>query len=478
MFWEICKQDWKIIKRGKLAGSAMILLMVFICIAGWIGNHYAATRTALIEKIKTNELSALETAGNLVDSLQINNLPFKGNSHRDPTTANGAANGMGARYLVLPPSPMMIISIGQSDLYANYYKFGLNKKQALYHEAEILNPVVVFNGYFDLSFVIIYILPLIIIACSYNIISSEKEQGTFRLLFNSSISPKKIFLIKYAFRLILLYLFTIGLIFLILVFSKVNISDAAYETGILFFEIFWYMAFWMVISLIINLLNFRSGTNAAILSGIWLLLLITFPAILNIIARKKYPMPSRLELIAETREASDSARNNMNLMLSGFMEDHPELVPEGSKINPNDFAVVSLRSGLAVEEAIRPLEQEFSIKKAEQEALLKQFGILSPGIRLQIILNNIAGTGEERYNAFRASMEEEHDKFRAYFAKKILAGEPMQKEDYQQIPQPVFIENEKNQINQNLAFPVILTIVCFAFALGLFRKLTEIAAEA
>src|SRR5690606_15797000 len=235
---------------------------------------------------------------------------------------------------------------------------------------------------------------------------------------------------------------------------------------------------WMVISLIINLLNFRSGTNAAILSGIWLLLLITFPAILNIIVRKKYPMPSRLELIAETREASDSARNNMNLMLSGFMEDHPELVPEGSKINPNDFAVVSLRSGLAVEEAIRPLEQEFSIKKAEQEALLKQFGILSPGIRLQIILNNIAGTGEERYNAFRASMEEEHDKFRAYFAKKILAGEPMQKEDYQQIPQPVFIENEKNQINQNLAFPVILTIVCFAFALGLFRKLTEIAAEA
>ncbi len=428
MWVNICKHDWKIIQSDKTATFALLLLALFMAIAGFTGNYYAKQRVETIDKIRMAEKASIEEAAQLVDSLYLNNLPFKGNSHRDPTTPGGAANGMGAKYLVLPPSPLMVISVGQSDLYANYYKFGLNKKQALYHEAEILNPTVVFNGYFDPAFVIITTL----------------------------------------------------LLFLIMLFSGVNIAAAMGEIGVLLFELIWYMLFWVAVCLAVNLLNLSSGINAAILSGIWLLLLITLPAVLNIMARENYPMPSRLELIAETREASDSARQNMNAMLSGFMEDHPELVPAGSKINPADFAVTSLRTALAVEEAVKPLEKAFITRKEEQEKVLSRLGFVAPGIRLQQVLNRIAGTGEERYHAFRISLEENHEKFRGYFARKIFGGEKMTGEDYKNIPETEFHEYYENSTRSSRDLPAAIfpAIIVSLLVVGLFRNLKEIAAEA
>lgn len=480
MWVNICKHDWKIIQSDKTATFALLLLTLFMAIAGFTGNYYAKQRVETIEKIRMAEKASIEEAAQLVDSLYLNNLPFKGNSHRDPTTPGGAANGMGAKYLVLPPSPLMVISVGQSDLYANYYKFGLNKKQALYHEAEILNPTVLFNGYFDPAFVIIYILPLIIIAVCYNVISSEKERGTIKMLVTSGFSTRKLLLIKFIFRFLLMYVFTTLLLFLIMLFSGVNIAAAMGEIGVLLFELIWYMLFWVAVCLAVNLLNLSSGINAAILSGIWLLLLITLPAVLNIMARENYPMPSRLELIAETREASDSARQNMNAMLSGFMEDHPELVPAGSKINPADFAVTSLRTALAVEEAVKPLEKAFITRKEEQEKVLSRLGFVAPGIRLQQVLNRIAGTGEERYHAFRISLEENHEKFRGYFARKIFGGEKMTGEDYKNIPETEFHEYYENSTRSSRDLPAAIfpAIIVSLLVVGLFRNLKEIAAEA
>lgn len=477
MWKVICKQDIQLIKSDRLAKWSLLILVVSIIISIAIGKHYTDKRTEVIAAIQLEERNTHLEARRLVDSLYQNNLPFKGNSHRDPTTPNGAANGMGARYFVLEPSPMALISIGQTDLYPNYYKFGLNKKQSLYHEAEILNPGLVYNGYFDLSFVLIYVLPLIIIAFTFNIISSEKEQGTFRILFTGSYSPKKIFCIKYIFRFLLLFVLTAVIIKISLLAAGINLFNHVNELLHLFHVIFWYSAVWFALSMLINFTGFSSGINAAILSGVWLIVLILLPGMMNIIAKKQYPMPSRLELIAETREASDSARQNMNQMLSGFMEDHPELVPEGSTINPNDFAVISLRSALVVEEAIQPLENEFLMKKVEQENIIRKFSFLAQGILLQQIFNRIAGTGEEQFTEFRKQMEEEHDKFRGYFATGIVTGKKMRKKDYQQIPSPVFTKIPVQPLVKfsEIAVLILTVIACLLITLGFFGNLKEIA---
>jgi ABC-2 type transport system permease protein len=88
--------------------------------------------------------------------------------------------------IIPPSSPLAVLAIGQSDLMPNSYKVGLdgrlewNARNRVAQQLE--NPLLLKSGRFDLAFVILYIYPLLILAVSYNMISSEKETGTLHML--------------------------------------------------------------------------------------------------------------------------------------------------------------------------------------------------------------------------------------------------------------------------------------------------------
>jgi ABC-2 type transport system permease protein len=87
-----------------------------------------------------------------------------------------------------------------------------------------------------------------------------------------------------------------------------------------------YILFWFALSVAINAFNWKSATNAVALAAFWLLFVVIIPSLTGVLVTTVYPVPSRVEMINATREASSAATAKGSQLLAKYTEDHPELV--------------------------------------------------------------------------------------------------------------------------------------------------------
>ncbi len=440
MFFHILRYDFLLLKNGPMLRVCLGILALFTAFSLWTGYQRVDFQHKTLHRIAVEEQRLHTESRAVVAGLEQRNVTFGGNSHRDPTEPGGAANATGNRYFNLPPAPLALTATGQSDLHPYYYKFSLNKKQALYHSEEIDNASILYNGYFDLSFVIVWLLPLLAIALTYNIASSERERGTLFLLAAArDTAPLTVAAGKFIGRFALLWGTFSVLTLMGLAFCGVPLAEHAGGVAALLGLAGAYTAFWFALGFGVNRLGRSSGFNAAALLGVWLLFLVVIPALLGVVAEAAYPPPSRLDLIAETREASDEVRKNSAALLAQYYEDHPELAPsDGRKPDPKNFAVTSLRAAMEVEKTLQPLEAAFDERLQQRETFAQNFRLLSPAIFVQQMLEDLAGTGPAHYRDFTAQMHTAHAGYRQFFAEKIFRLEKMTAADYDQIPRAVF----------------------------------------
>lgn len=468
-FYIIAFYDWLMLRANKLLLACFALLTLFCAFALWTGQQRIIFRQKTLTEVQAVEQRNFAEKKQLVADLERSGQPFTGNSHRDPSEPNGAANAAANRYFIFKPTALAALAVGQSDLRAYYYKFGLHKKQALYHGEEIENASILYNGHFDLAFVLVFLLPLLIIALSFNVVSGEKERGTLPLIQASTSSLRWIVLQKFTFRYVLLGLYSSLLLLLGLALTSILPRAEWSEIGTLLGSIWAYSAFWFGLGFMVNSLGKSSGFNAGVLMGAWLGLLVLIPALVNVCANAYYPMPSRIELIAETREASNAAREKGSQVLAQYLEDHPELAATGNQVvSTQNFAVNSLLVNLEVEKAMRPLEEKFVQQKEQQAALLARCRFFSPAIFVQQILEKLAGNSEVHYQDFEAQMQLAHAQYRSFFAQKIIKGEKMRAKDYDSVP--AFPYRPSAQVQQD-AQAAYLDLWYLVLATGLFVSL-------
>jgi len=434
MFSHIIRYDWLLLRANRTLVASVGLLAVFVAFALLTGHSRIRFQQQTIADIGRVETGSIAKNRALVAELERTGKPFAGNSHRDPTAPYTVASSRGNRYLVKQPEPLAVVSVGQSDLQPYYYKFAFAKKQALYHGEEIENASILYNGSFDLSFVLIYLLPLLIIALTYNLVSAEREQGTLFMLMSSTTSLRQVIVSKYVFRFALLTGAFLVLTTLGLLLTGVSITNNAGGILFLFLLTAGYSAFWFALSFWVNSAGRNTGFNAAVLVGVWLVLGLVLPTVLNVAVTAAHPMPSRIDLIAETREASDNVKREGEKKMSAYYGDHPELLPKGKPVNYKDFAIGSVRATLAVEAAIRPLEDQFEVQSRNQQTLISTYRFLSPMVFVQQSLNDIAGTGDEQFRAFQTDATRQHNTYRGFFAGKIFRQESFTAADYGKIP--------------------------------------------
>lgn len=434
MFLHIIRYEWIILKANRTLAVIVGLMAVFVAFAAWTGHSRVQLQQQTIAQIDRVETGSITKNKALVAELERTGKPFTGNSHRDPTAPYTVASSRGNRYIHKQPNALAVVSVGQSDLHPYYYKFAFAKKQALYHGEEIENASILYNGSFDLSFVLIYLLPLLIIALTYNLLSSERERGTLFLLMSSRVSLRNIIVSKYLFRFLLLTAALLIFVTMALFLTGVSMSNNGASVGFLLLLIVCYSAFWFALSFWVNSLGHNTGFNAATLIGVWLVLGLVLPTVLNVIVTAMHPMPSRIDLIAETREASDDAKKEGEQKMSQYYGDHPELLPKGKPVNYKDFAIGSVRATLAVEAAIQPFEAQFEVQHLKQQQLISMYRFLSPMVFMQQSLNEVAGTSDGAFRVFQADVARQHGAYRNFFMQKIFRQEGFKSTDYDKIP--------------------------------------------
>ncbi|PQJ21278.1 hypothetical protein BSU00_09695 [Tenacibaculum sp. SG-28] len=370
------------------------------------------------------------------------------------------------RLAVMQPDKLAFIATGQSDMYTHFKSPTVYGNNFALDYAEMVNPVQLLFGSFDLAFVIIFIVPLFIIAFTYNVLTKEKELGTLKLLGAQPISIWKWLWQKMAIRYTLFTAITIVSILLsMLLFARDGFQDSLHLLGLLVITAV-YIGFWFVVAFGINIRIASSSKSALTFIGIWLLIVIVLPATINQLSTSLYPTPSRLKMINEIRQVKKENEEKQNEILNDYLRNHPELAQE-NKEQKFGFWHNYFASEKILEEKTKPLVEQYESQLRKQQQLVGVFTYISPAILMQQTLNAISGTSEKHYNDFKKQVYEFSETWRAYLIPMLFKGEKFTVKNYEELPKYKY----ENRISSGIwLHTVALGVFCFVLLFMFSRK--------
>lgn len=389
---------------------------------------------------------------------------------RNPLSPDSVGGSLGQRYAYLPPAPLAALSVGQSDLYPYYFQISTNSKQSFLSAYELENPSNLLTGRFDLAFVVVYLLPLLILALSYNLLSSEREQGTMAMVLSQPLSLETLAFGKIALRAIVVLGLALG--FSLVGYLAAGGALAAGGSLLLWMAVVaTYSLLWFGVTVAANALGKSSATNAMLLAGIWLVVVVITPAALNLAVTTSHPIPSRVELVQALREATESANTRSAEVLSQYYTDHPEFLPEEQQPDPNDFTLRSYAVREDVERAIAPVLERYDGQLLRQQTLVNRLKWLSPAVVAQEALNDIAGTGLARYQHFLAVVDRYHEEWRNFFIPMVSARATMTAADYDAIPRFEYQEESSGAILRRVSGGIVGLVIPMLLAFGIGSRI-------
>jgi ABC-2 type transport system permease protein len=332
-------------------------------------------------------------------------------------------------YAALPPAPLAALAVGQSDVMPSYYRVTAHPAYTFLTASEINNPLNTLTGSFDVGFVIVFILPIVIIALTFDLVSREKEMGVLGLVAASGVSLASAIFAKTAARAALLLAALIVMAGVIMLLGK---ATALLPLALWFGVVVLYALFWFALALAVNATNRPSVTNGVILANVWLVFVVVLPAFVNVAANTLYPAPSRVALTTEMREATEEADEQAAGAREAFFFDHPEMA--GQAGNADAYFLQVLATNAAVERAVAPLLKEFDTQAEKRDAVVETLQYLSPAILTQQALAVISGTDSARFAEFTRQVTRFHARWRGFFQDKIVKGERMTAADFEAIP--------------------------------------------
>lgn len=420
MIGTVAKQEWRLLKADRTLAAVVVLMAAMVGYSLYNGSSWVAFQRQTLGAAETEQAERKGKLLKTLEGIEEGRIEVKGT--QDPRSAASIGGNSAAPYLAMPPAPLATLAVGQSDLYPYYFKLNLRSKQAILANDEIENPTNLLAGRFDLAFVLVYLFPLVALALGYNLISSEREQGTLALAMSQPLTMREMMTGKIVLRgglllgLVVLFTFAGAL----LTGVDLGSSTVWMRLGLWVSLMALYTGFWFGLAVLVNSYQTSSATNALTLAGAWLGLVLVLPSVANLVATSMYPVPSRVEMVQAMRVAGKEAQSKGSMLLAKYMEDHPELMPAGEK-PAADFTTLSYAVQMEVDKKVEPVLKRFDEQVEKQQAFVEGFKYLSPAILAQTAINDLAGTSLGRYQHFSRQVDGFFDAWKGYFLPKVFA---------------------------------------------------------
>ncbi|MFC4698993.1 DUF3526 domain-containing protein [Glaciecola siphonariae] len=320
------------------------------------------------------------------------------------------------------------------------------------------NPTVLAAGKFDLTFVIVLVFPLFIIALSYDLWTGERERGIAKQLMAEPVSFRMLIYVKSLahFSLIVCPMSLIAGLCTLLMSS--------------FCPMLWvlaicllYGAFWLGLLIFINAITKRP-TESAIASGVaWLSMVVLIPAILSVIVDFQTPKPSRAELANLTRASLLEAQNRGQSVLDAYLSQHPNATDELKVLSGGARQAFAVQ--LEADRLTSPIVEDFFTKEEARHKLSAILAYLSPSLIVQVSLDHLSGFSYERAVAFRQQTYKYLDDVRAYVTPFINEDKEFSAGDFIAAPRFEFVDVFKPAELKSQSIALLLYIFLF---LGFF----------
>jgi len=369
--------------------------------------------------------------------------------------------------LVNKTFPINSLAIGQRDVNPSIQSVTIRGLEGQKYDSELNNPSNLLLGNIDFSFVLVYLFPLLIIAFTYNIVSEEKESGTWKIVATQTDNT-----FLYILKLFYIRILSLIALLTIVTFIAIFILNIPFNKSLFTFYILsiLYILFWFSVCFFIVSLQKNSNFNAVILLTIWLFLIIILPATINTYIVNKYPVPEALKLTLKQRNAYHEKWDmDKKITMDKFYGHYPQFKNYG--VPDNEFSWLwyyAMQQMGDDESAIQSKELETKlIQRNQASQTIAQF---IPTLHTQIQLNEIAKSDLGNQLLFMQKTKEFHEKMRLYFYPKIFDIAPVDKENWSKFKVETFSDSSETNFAKAFLPLIIFNLLLIGFGWRNFKR--------
>ena len=379
--------------RDRALAGLLIVLLGLSGYAAWNGADWVGKREAAIELVKAQEQEQRAFARAFVETQLI--VP--------------------GSQAVLPPGAMAPLSAGQADAYPFTAEiFPMGDYTFLFKRvwADIGSPTVRAAGRFDLAFVIVFLMPLVILAAAYDLWSRERERGIADMVLSQPVAVGPLIAVKALARGVAVLLPSTAIILTVAALA------GAREPGgliVLTLTILAYGCFWLAVSVSISMLARRS-TEAAIAAGaVWMLVVVMAPSLTLAVVDLVAPAPSEMRFATDLKAQKTEIIQRQRL----YREANPTPVRTPAPRIP-DILRDRYADLVALDRELASMIAAHQQAKDARRHLLDTARFFLPSVAVQDALDRIAGSDADRALAFEQQARAAQLEFRRMLSKDYL----------------------------------------------------------
>lgn len=426
---------------------ALVLLLVLGIVAIFIGKQFLERQSSIMSKVAAQQKQHIQqhVATHHEMGLLLYYLRFS---------------------LISPPDPLSALSIGQRDVNPGVQSITIRGLQGQTYDTDLTNPVQLHSGNLDLGFVILYLFPLVIMAFTFNLLSEEKESGTWRLVAVQSRSLLYFLWCKLSVRALFIYVLLVLLLGIAVLMVPLPLS-ATFWAFVLVSVL--YVMFWLVLAFWVSSLKRSSGFNVLTLLSVWVMLTFLLPAMVNNVVSAYYPLPEALSTIVKQRDGYHEKWDmEKSVTMAKFYEHYPQFSSYG--IPQENFSWLWYYAMQQMGDDAATPERDALRKKIQQrERASQRLAWAIPTLHAQLQMNDLARTSLTDYIRLLDAAQDFHEKNRLYFYPRIFDQALVHDVDWSQIT-PAYVPLRAGVNWLLLALPLMAINLLLLLVVWLRRK--------
>jgi ABC-2 type transport system permease protein len=422
----ICALEWSLLVRQRVLAVAFLAGTLAAAAALWDGAARVSARETVLAVRHAGTDSTFASVRHSLDSAW--------RAAKPGTIPDDARNqfmlvGMGD-ISALPTAPLATLGSGSLDVHSAYPRVSIwSSHDEILAGLEFVNPMLASGLRFDATFVVVYLLPLLIIGIGCTVVAGDREEGMLALLASHPVATGRVLQVRLLLRTTAVLLPFCLVIALGVLWQGADRQPPARSGLTVWLAVtVTYALFWMAVTFLISAMQ-RTVAGAA-LTGIaaWLVITLLIPAALQGVAAARYPLPSRTALTLARRDAQAWSERERPAVLAAFKRTigAPAVVTDSAA----DQSLGWIASSIAADTRVRPQHAALLAAGDARHDFMTRMAWLSPATAAETVLLDAAGTGMLRFRSYREQLFVFLAAWRTRYVPLIQSGRPLVAKDF------------------------------------------------
>ena len=357
------------------------------------------------------------------------------------------------------PSSWASLSLGQRDQRSFNLKVRALALHGQLYDGDLTNPLLGALGTFDFAFVLVALAPLLVVALCHDLVSGEREAGTWPLVKAQPAAPLTVLAAKVGAR----YAVLLALVGAAVATAPV-VTGAPWDLRVaaLLITMAIYLLAWMSVATFVGTLGRSSDVNALVLLGVWVLLVVVGPALVVVAGAARHPTPEALELTVAQRQGYHASWDrSVPETMAPFVARYPEWasVPVPTDRYSTAWYYAMQQRG---DDQAAPAATAYRAALVARQEWVEGWLRLFPPASMQVALDRLARTDLPGHLAYLDSVASFHEALKRRFLPVMFREPTIAEVNWLDVPR----HDYRDEGTARDLLPAGFTVAIFA-ALGL-----------